>query len=196
MSALGWYLRRAVPWTALLGRCAAAVVVAGMLDRWPSAAPVLLPALTACCAAGAAFCFDETSLPVVEVTPRGTRWRRTARLVVAALPLSVWTVAVLLRPGDLALERASWWLVGAAAVAAGVGLAGVASRRAVPTPGPPLAAAVVLAAIGPVVVTSFLGVESIYPVGDFAWSIRTVWLGVASVGLLACGLAVRPGVRR
>jgi hypothetical protein len=55
---------------------------------------------------------------------------------------------------------------------------------------------VVLAAIGPVVVTSFLGVESIYPVGDFAWSIRTVWLGVASVGLLACGLAVRPGVRR
>ena len=196
MGQLAWYLRRAVPWTALLGCCAAALAVAGLLARWPSGALVLLPALVACCAAAAAFCFDERSLAVVEVTPRGASWRTLTRLSVAALPLALWTALVWWRPGDLPLERPSWWLVGAAATLTGVGLAGLASRRAVSAPGGSLASGLVLAALGPVVVAAFLGLDTIYPVGDFPAGVRTLWLGVGAAGLLAAALALRPGVRR
>jgi hypothetical protein len=196
MSRIAWYLRRGVPWTALLGCCAAAVAVAGLLARWPSGAIVLLPVLVACCAAAAAFCFDEQALAVVEVTPLGSSWRTLARLAVAGVPLALWTALVWLRPGDLPLDRPAWWLVGAAATGLGVGFAALASRRAVSTPGGSLAAALVLAAIGPVVVTSFLGTESIYPVGDFPAGVRTFWLGVGAAGVVAAGLALRPGARR
>ena len=77
---VGWYLRRAIPWMALLGCWPGPCC---WWSRWTSGrrrALVLLPGLVAACAAAAAFCFDEVSLPVVEVTPRGAAWRRTARL--------------------------------------------------------------------------------------------------------------------
>ena len=133
---VGWYLRRAIPWMALLGLLRRGP--AAGRSRWPSgrrSALVLLPGLLASCAAAAAFCFDEAALPVVEVTPRGAGWRRTARLAVVLVPLGGWTVVVVVRPGDLPLDRSGWWLVGVAAIALTSGLAARASRRAVASPG-------------------------------------------------------------
>ncbi len=192
---VGWYLRRAIPWMALLGCCAAALLLVLALERWPSTALVLLPGLLAGCAAAAAFCFDEVSLAVVEVTPRGAAWRRTARLAVAAVPLLVWSLAVMVRPGDLPLDRSAWLVVGFATIGLSVGLAALASRRAVANPGGPLAPAVVLAVISPVVIAAFLDWDSLYPIGDFASGVLTFWLAVAGAGAVACLVALRPGLR-
>lgn len=194
MSLVGWYLRRAIPWTALLGCCAGALLLALAVDRWPSTSLLLLPATLASCAAAAAFCFDERPLEVVAVTPRGASWRRTARLAVALLPLGVWTVVVGLRPGDLPLSRGSWSLVGAAAIGLTAGLAALASRRAVPTPGRSLSELVVLAALSPVVICGFVGWDSPYPVGTFPSGVVTFWLAVSAAGVLAGAAALRPGV--
>ena len=190
-----WYLRRGVAWPAVLGCCAAAGATAVVLARWPSAALGLLPLLLASCAAAAAFVFDELAGPVVAVTPRGGGWRRTSRLAVLAVPLALWAVVVLAEPGDLPLERGGWLLIGAAAVLLTAGVAGIASRRDVVVPGPLLAPIVMLALLSPVVIGMFLGKEPLYPVGDFADGIRTFWLGVGAAGLVACGVALRPGFR-
>ena len=177
-----WYLRRGVPWLAVLGCCAAAGLLAGLLARWPSAAIVLLPAILASCAAAATFVFDERPVLLVAVTPRGASWRRTARLAVALVPLGVWAAVVLLRPGDLPLHRGGWLLIGFAAVSLSVGCAALASRREVPAPGAMLAPVVALAAISPVVVSAFLGWESVYPIGDFPQGVWVFWLVVAPGG--------------
>jgi hypothetical protein len=71
-----WYLRRGVAWLPVLGGCGAAVVMALLLERWPTTALVVAPSLLTCCAAAAAFAFDEDAVQVVAVTPRGSRWRR------------------------------------------------------------------------------------------------------------------------
>ena len=189
---VGWYLRRAISWMALLGCLAGAVLLALALGRWPSTAVVLLPTLVAACAAAAAFTFDEVSLPVVEVTPRGSLWRRASRLLVALLPLAVWTSVIAVRPGDLPLSRGASFLVGLAAITLTAGLAALASRRAVATPGGSLAAVVVLALLSPVVMGAFLDWESLYPIGDFSAGVLTVWLAVLGVGTLACVAALGP----
>ena len=190
------YLRRAVPWTALLGCCVAALLVAMLVGRWPSSALVLLPALVACCAAAAAFTFDEITLAVVEVTPRGTTWRRTARLALACLPLLVWSGVVWARPGDVLVGQLAWWGVGAAAILLSVGLAAVASRWSVPTPGSSLASLVVLSLVGIVVVGMFLGLDPIYPFDGPTASTKGFWSAVAVSGLVACLVALRPTLRR
>ena len=190
-----WYLRRAIPWVALLGCCTAALAAVAMLHRWPSAAMALLPATLACCAAAAAFVFDEQAAAVVAVTPRGAGWRRTARGAVAFLPLALWTGMVAWRPGDLPLERSGWWLVGLATVLLIVGVAGVAARRELPAPGAVLAPVIAIAVFSPIVITLFLGWDSIYPTGDFAPGVTTFWLVVGGAGLVACALALRPRLR-
>ena len=101
MSTRLWYLRRGVAWLPLLGACVAAAVTAVLLARWPDDAFLLAPALLACCAAAAAFAYDEDALAVVAVTPRGAGWRRANRLGVTLVPLSVWALVVALRPGDV-----------------------------------------------------------------------------------------------
>src|SRR5687768_14981620 len=191
-----WYLRRAVAWTALLGCCAAAVLVAALVGRWPSSALVLLPALVACCAAAAAFTFDEVTLAVVEVTPRGATWRRSARLALAGLPLLVWSGVVWVSPGGLLVAQLAWWAVGAAAILLAVGLAAAASRRSVATPGSSLASLIVVSLGGVVVVGMFLGLDPLYPYDGGTGSTRGFWSAVAGAGALACVLGLRPGVRR
>ena len=191
---VGWYLRRAVPWMPLLGCLGGALTLVVALDHWPSTAMILLPALVASCAAAAAFVFDEVSLSVVEVTPRGAVWRRTARLAMAAAPLLVWTSMVIVRPGDLPLSRGPWWLVGFATIGLTIGVAALASRHSIASPGGSLASVVVLVVISPVVVAAFLGWDSLYPVEDFASGVLAFWLAVAGAGALACVAALRPGV--
>lgn len=190
-----WYARRGVAWPALLGCCAAALALASALARWPATAVVLLPALLACCAAGAGFAFDERATAVVAVTPRGGAWRRTTRLGVALLPLAVWGAVVLARPGGLPLDRAAWWAVGAATVALASGVAALAARREVDAPGSLLASLVAFAVLAPVVVTGFLGWESVYPVSDLAPGVWGFWAVVGCGGVAAWLVAARPGVQ-
>ena len=193
---VGWYLRRAIPWMALLGCCAAALLLIVALDRWPASALVLLPGVVATCAAAAAFCFDEVSLPVVEVTPRGGTWRRTTRLATAVVPLGVWTLFVLVNPVELPLDSA-WWVVGAAAIALTVGVAALASRHAVASPGGSLASAVVMVVISPV---GDLGVPGAWDsaLPDRVGSAPAVYspsgLRSPASGVLASLAAPRPGV--
>lgn len=196
MSQRWWYLRRGVAWTALSGSAAAAAVVAGALEWWPAAAAVLLPALLGCCAAAAAFTFDEQATAVVAVTPRGAGWRRTARLTVVTLPLAGWSLVVLLRPGDLPLDRLDWWVLGGATIALTAGLAAWASRRDVAAPGSTLASLVAFAVLTPVVVTAFLGWDSVYPVDGLARGAWTFWSVVAGGAAIAWLAALRPGLRR
>jgi hypothetical protein len=193
MAQLWWYLRRGVAWPALLGCCAAAVVLTGAVSLWPSSAAVLLPAALACCAAAACFVYDERAGAVVAVTPRGAGWRRTARLAVVVLPLLVWAGIVLARPGDLPLHRSGWWLAGGATVVLTSGLAARASRRAVDAPGSVLASVAVLAVLSPVVVSGFLGWDSVYPASGFTTGTWAFWLVVASGGVVAWVVAARPG---
>src|SRR6185312_2369423 len=114
VSARLWYLRHGVAWLPVLACCAAAAATALLVVHWPDVAGVLVPAVLACCAGAAAFVYDEDALAVVAVTPRGAGWRRTARLGVTLLPLSVWVVVVAVRPGDVAFVRPGWWLLGGA----------------------------------------------------------------------------------
>jgi hypothetical protein len=195
LSARLWYLRRGVAWRPVLGSCGAAAVTALLLARWPDAAGVLAPALLACCAAGAAFAYDEDALAVVAVTPRGASWRRVSRLAVVLAPLAVWAVLVALRPGDVPLVRPGWWLVGAAAVLLVAGSAALASRRLAPAPGALLAAVVAVAVVAPVTFAGLFSWGTLYPIGDFPDPVRTVWLGVALSGAAVCAVALRPGLR-
>lgn len=194
MSKQWWYLRRAVPWAALLGCCVGAVGVALMLERWPSAAIVLLPVLLACCAAAAGFIFDEVTLPVVEVTPRGATWRRSTRLAVASLPLALWGAVVWLRPGDSILDRGEWWVVGSAAIVLTAGTAAILSRRSIAAPGGALAPVVAIVLVSPLVVTGFLGWASVYPFGELTGGGRALWWLVGGGGVVACLAALRPGL--
>ena len=195
MSARLWYLRRGVAWMPVLGACGAAAVTAVLLARWPEDAFLLAPALLACCAAAAAFAYDEAALPVVAVTPRGAGWRRANRLAVTLVPLSLWAVVVALRPGDVPLVRPGWWLLGGAAVVLVAGSAALASRRLVAAPGSVLAPVVALAVVAPVTFAGLFSWGTLYPIGDFPDPIRTVWLVVALSGAAVCAVALRPGLR-
>jgi hypothetical protein len=195
LSARLWYLRRGVAWLPVLGGCGTAVVTAVLLARWPDNAFLLAPALLACCAAAAAFSFDEDALSIVAVTPRGASWRRGTRLGVTLLPLAVWAVVVAVRPGDVPLARPGWWLLGSATVLLVAGAAALASRRLVPTPGVLLAPIVAVAAVAPVTLAGMFSWGSLYPIGDFPDTVRTAWLGVALGAAVVCAVALRPGAR-
>lgn len=194
MTRAAWYLRRAIPWVALLGCCAAAVVAAGALHRWPSSAAVLVPAILGCCAAASAFVFDEREVAVTAVTPRAG-WRRAARLAVAVIPLGLWCAIVLFRPDTVPLERPGWWLIGAALTLVTVGVAALAARHEQAAPGSGIASVIAIAVFGPVLLGMLLGWGSVYPFGDFSTAVTTFWLVVGGAGGAACLVALRPGIR-
>lgn len=182
-----WYLRRAIPWVALLGCCLAAVTAAVLLARWPRAEEALLPVLLAGCAAAAGFAFDEPLPALAEVTPRGATWRRTTRLGAVALPTAVWVAATGWQP--------EWWLAGGASIGLLTGLAALAARRGTPAPGTALAGSVALAVFAPLVLSIMLGWTLVYPFGPVTTTIVAFWTAVAGLGAVGLGLAFRPGLR-
>lgn len=195
MTQLVWYVRRAVPWLALLACCGAAAVAALALHQWPASAGVLVPAILGSCAAGAAFVFDERELAITAVTPRAA-WRRTARLAVAVVPLTVWSGVVLSRPDTVPLDRPGWWLIGAALTLLTVGAAALAGRREQEAPGSGIASVVAVAVFVPGLLSMLLDWGSLYPVGEFGSGVRVFWGAVALAGLATCVVALRPGLGR
>jgi hypothetical protein len=103
----------------------------------------------------------------------------------------VWGAVVLLQPGDQALPRGPWWLIGAALVVAAVGCAAVAAQLGQPAPGSLVAAVVGMAVFAPFVVGPLLAWPSPYPVDALTTGVRTFWLCVAGAGLAGCVVALR-----
>ena len=194
MSQRWWYLRRGVAWQPVLGCLAAAVVAVGLLARWPSSAVLMLPALLAALAAGAAFLYDEPAVSIASVTPRGSTWRGTTRLLAALFPLALWAAVIALRPGDLPLSQPGWLLLGAASILLATGIAALAVRPGNPTPGPTLAGLIAIAVLAPVVTAGFLGFPIPFPLEGFPDGIRTFWVVVACVAALACAAGSRGSI--
>lgn len=190
-----WYLRRAVPWAALLGCCGVAALGVASLHRWPGNAWAVLPLVLAACAAACGFVFDDLATAVTSVTPRGATWRRTTRLAGGLLPVAVWALLVAVSPGRLSLDVSAWLLAGAAGAVAAAGGAAVCSRRQLARPGAGVAGVVVMLALVPLVAGPFLAWESVYPFGDHPGWVVGLWAGVAALGALLVGWALRPGLR-
>lgn len=64
-----------------------------------------------------------------------------------------------------------------------------------PTPGALLAPVVAVAAVAPVTLAGMFSWGTLYPIGDFPDTVRTVWLGLALSGAAVCAVALRPGLR-
>lgn len=195
-----WYLRRAVPWGALLGCLASAVFVAVLVHRWPDTGWIGLPLLVVSCAAAAAFVYDEPASAVASVTPRSGWWRGSTRLLTAILPLAVSVVLLTTMPAELRLDRGGWLLIAAACVLLTVTPAAWLAGRQVGRPGSAIASAAVIIGIAPLVLAAILGWESVFPLADVPDGIRKFWL-VLAVGSGVCCLASlvtfgRPGIRR
>ncbi len=182
-----WYLRRAVPWTAVGGACATAALLVVAVHRWPSSQWVLLPFALAACAGAAGFALDEAAATVVGVTARGRGWRVATRMISLVAPLTVWSAAVvsltrLDAAGGHVAGRGTLWLAGVAACLLVFGLATTLTRLGPARPGSGLASAVAVTAALPLTVGPMLGWDPVYPIGDVADWVPTFWWGVAAVG--------------
>lgn len=190
-----WYVRRGAPWAPLLACCGLATGAALLARQWPEALGLLRPAALACCAAAAAFLFDEGAAPVVSVTPRGSWWRRSARLALVALPAFVWSIVLALEPEAAPTDRWSWSLAGLACIAAAVGGAALLARRGVAAPGAGVAAAAAFLVLAPLVVGPIAGWDPVLPLGAFPDRAVALWCAVAVWGAGSTAWAVRPGLR-
>lgn len=192
-----WYLRRAVPWAAIAGCLAAAVVLALMVRQWPEISLFGLPLLVGTCAAASGFAFDEPATAVASVSPRAGWWRGSTRYLGAVVPLAVCLVLLVAMPGELGLDLTSWFLISIGLVLSAVASAAWAARRQISRPGGAIAGAMVLLCLTPLVLSLLLGWESIYPVGPFPEWVRTLWMGVIAAGATVCltGLPATPVAR-
>ncbi|HYG94385.1 MAG TPA: hypothetical protein VD859_12425 [Nocardioides sp.] len=179
-----WYLRRAVPWTALLGGPALGSALVLLVHRWESLAGLVLPLVAVVAAAAAAFALDEPSAAVTTVTPRGRRWAHTARAVAALVPLGAGAALLLAAPATLRGDLSDWLLTlaGLGALVLCLGLS--AAVRQHPGAGGAIAAAVVLAGLTPLVLGVLLDLDPPYPLPQLSDGLRAMW-GVAFLGGVA-----------
>ena len=191
-----WYLRRGVPWAAVIGCLAVAAVLAAAAHRWPSAATVLLPFVVAGGAAAAGFLLDEASAVLVGSTPRGGRWADASRLAVLPPIGLLLLVLVLPAAGAAGLTGRGWAVVCLAAVALGTAVAR-ALRTRWPSPGSQVAALLVLVTALPFTVGALLGWASPWPGEELTGTLAALWVGVGAVAavVVATGL-LRGGPQR
>lgn len=185
-----WYLRRAVPWAALLGCLGVAVLIAMLVRRWPEVAAIGLPLLVASCAAATGFTYDEPASAIASVTPRAGWWRGSARLLAALAPLAVVLLLLATMPEEVRLDRNGWWLIGAALVLLAVAPAAWAARSQVGRPGGAVAGGAVILGITPVVFSMLLGWDPVYPFGEFPTWVLTFWVTAALLGAAGCASAL------
>jgi hypothetical protein len=105
-------LLRAVPWPAVGGITAVAVVTGAGGFAWPGGAQILFPIAFALLAGAAAFVLDEPASAVVDVTPTSRALRTAVRAVALLVPLGAGTALVL--AGALRAEKLPWPAVGLA----------------------------------------------------------------------------------
>lgn len=179
-----WYLRRAVPWAPVLGALAVGGLLLALAHRWDSLTGLVLPLVALLAVAAAALVYDDPSVAVSAVTPRGDRWAGVRRLGCGAVPLGAGTVLLAGAPGEV--ETGSWGLVVAGLGASVLLLAATASRRQLARPGSAIASGVVLLGLAPMVVGTFLDVRSPYPLPDLSTGLTACWAALATLGVLGC----------
>lgn len=191
-----WYLRRAVPWSALLGCLATAGVLVGLAHWKDSTAGVALPLVALLSVAAAGFTLDEPALTVASVTPRSD-WAQRLRLSTSLLPLACGLGMLVAAPGSA--SEGDWALVLAGLGGAIVLLASLGVRRGLARPGAALASGVVLVGLAPLVMGLLIDVPALYPLPgltDRATSFWTLVLLASLSGLAWVAMAGgRPPVR-
>lgn len=185
-----WYLRRAVPWTTLLGCLAAGAALVATTHRWEAFAGLGLPLAALVSAAAAAFLLDEPAVAVTSVAARGGRWAVCARVAVALLPLAAGVLLLLAAPDGVRGDATAWSLVLAGLLSAVVVLTLVGARRQLPRPGATIASAVVLLGMAPTVLGMFLDWRSPYPTPDLSEELEAFWAVLLAAGLLGSGALV------
>lgn len=183
---LAWYLRRAVPWAALLGCLAVAVAMVLPAREWEFSRglAVVFAVVVPCAAAG--LCFDEPAREVASVTPRAARWAMIARVMAAAVPFAIAVGAVVVI-GD-PTPVADWTLVAASVTGVVSFVALVAAGAGSARPGAQIASVVVLLAVVPQFLEQFLSTGVPYPeptLSDFQTGAWTLVLGLSLSGVAA-----------
>jgi len=191
-----WYARRGISWVPFLACLLLAAVLAAVGNQWPGTLFLLLPVSLACSAAAVGFVFDESATAVVAVTPRGAGWRRTTRCLIALIPAAAWvSIVATLDRDEVGVDRAGWLLAGLGTQLVALGLAGLAARRGVPTPGSLVASLLVMLVLAPLVVGPFTGLEPVFPIGPFPGWVTAFWTGTALLGAGLLTRAVWPRLR-
>ena len=188
-----WYLRRAVPWAALLGGLVAAAGLVGLTRAWEGFTGLGLPLAALLAASCAAFVFDEPAVAVTAVTPRGSRWGRSARLALAGLPVLAGSALLAAAPGDT--DLAGWTVVvlGLGGTVALLALAG--SVRQLARPGSAVASAAVLLGMTPIVLGLFLDFRSPYPLPPLTDGLTAFWGSASTISVLACAVLLSRPLR-
>ncbi len=178
-----WYLRRAVPWVAVISCLALAALLSAATHRWPTSAVVLLPFAVASGAAAAGFLLDDAGSALTGSTPRGGRWAEGSRL--ATLPVIGVLVLALVGPaaGAAGLSALAWSGVSLVSVALGLAVAR-ALRVRVPAPGTHVAVVLVLATALPFTVGALLGWVPPWPEDELSGWVAAFWASLAGVSAL------------
>lgn len=182
----GWYLRRAVPWSPVLGAVGLVVALIAAAHRWEEVEGLALTLAALVTVAAAALVYDDAAVAVTAVTPRA-RWAQWARLAAGVAVLALGGAVLLTGAGHT--DRSDWALAVAALGGATLLVALVGRQRQVPRPGTPVASGVVLLGLAPLVVGLFLDLGSPYPAPGLTDAAATRWGVVAAVVWIA--LAVR-----
>lgn len=187
MRAAAWYLRRAVPWTAVLGAIAVVGALLGATHRSESLSGLALPLAALLTAAAAGLVYDDAAIAVTAVTPRAG-WARRSRLVAGLSVLGVGGALLLLRAGGT--DRSDWILALAGLGGATLLLVLAGHRRHVARPGTPVASGVVLLGLAPLVLGLFVDLGSLYPAPGLSDAATTTWRTVTAIAWGALALHV------
>lgn len=184
-----WYARRAVPWPAV-GACLATTALGAGVTRWHEhLAALVLPLAALLAAAAAVFTLDDTAAPVTRVTPRGTRWSTTTRLLCAVVVAMLGLVAIACTPGST-VRSFGWPLVVVSLSVTVLAVAAWLTRGRHPTPGAGVATVMVLLGLVPFPASTLLRWGWPYPDPALSGATTGVWSSLLVITVAALGWAV------